>query len=663
MRRIFPGQCAAAKAALCLVPLLLLTSISRSETAAAERPPPQPLPYVAPRISAEDFGALPFISRPILSPDGSKLLARVYSEGQVRLAVIGLGAAKSASRVLAIPERRDMLWYRWAGEDKILLSLGATTRFGGEEVYTSRLSLINLSNNKASLVGKRSGGFDGDTVIHVDKDGHSLLLTMQESIYEYPSVWRVDLDTMESTRVVKAQVGVWDWYADAAGIVRSGIGRSGKRWWLLYRKSAQDSFHQVHEATEDDSGDIERFIPLDGTDKGYAVANKKTGRYGLYYYDFATSTLGDAVFEHPQVDIDDFRESMSGEIEAVFYTDDRSRVAWLNPKMKSVQEDLDKALPDRINRVVSINRAGDIMLVWTGTAADPGRYYYYQTALGKMVLLAQPYNRLEGKQLAEVQSTSYHARDGLEIPSYLTVPPGPEPKALPLIVMPHGGPFVRDEWTYDVWAQFLANRGYLVLQPNYRGSTGYGKAFVEKGMGQWGRGMQDDIDDGVKWLVEQGKVDPRRVCIMGASYGGYAAMWAAARNPDLYRCAISFAGISDVAAMLRYDRKTFSAPRYFRSWRERVQGDEGFKLDTVSPLRNLDHIGIPLLIAHGAADDNVPLSQSRKLHEALTKAHKVHEYVVYEGEGHGLADPAHAIDFLKRVDTFLTTYNPADSRP
>jgi dipeptidyl aminopeptidase/acylaminoacyl peptidase len=225
--------------------------------------------------------------------------------------------------------------------------------------------------------------------------------------------------------------------------------------------------------------------------------------------------------------------------------------------------------------------------------------------------------------------------------------------------MPHGGPFARDEWSYDVWAQFLANRGYLVLQPNFRGSTGYGKNFVEKGLGQWGRAMQDDIDDGVKWLVDQGKADPKRVCIMGASFGGYAAMWAAARNPDIYRCAISFAGISDVDAMLKYDRKSFSAPRYYRNWRDRVQGDKKFDLDSVSPLTAVNRISIPLLIAHGGKDENVPPSQSRKLHEALVKAGKKDEFVVYDEEKHGFEDPKNHIDFLKRVDAFLDAHNPA----
>jgi dipeptidyl aminopeptidase/acylaminoacyl peptidase len=277
-----------------------------------------------------------------------------------------------------------------------------------------------------------------------------------------------------------------------------------------------------------------------------------------------------------------------------------------------------------------------------------------------MHLLARPYQQIRGKELASVESTSYKARDGLDIPAFVTQPHGVEPKLLPLVVMPHGGPFARDEWSYDPWAQFLANRGYVVLQPNFRGSTGYGRSFVEKGVGQWGRTMQDDLDDGVKWLVEQGKVDPKRVCIMGASYGGYAAMWAAARNPDIYRCAISFAGISDLAAMIRYDRKAFSAARYHRAWREKVQGEKSFDLDTVSPLYTASQISIPLLIAHGDKDENVPVSQSKKLHEALKKANKPHEFIVFEGEGHGLQSPENAVGFLKRVEDFLRLHNRAE---
>jgi dipeptidyl aminopeptidase/acylaminoacyl peptidase len=442
------------------------------------------------------------------------------------------GTTPTPTHVFPIPEKNDLVWFRWAGEDRILISLGRSAIFEGDEVYATRLAVIDLRTNKIDFVGKRTEGIDGDTVIHVDPDGGWLLLSIQQTIYDYPSVWRVDLGTLKMTRVVAQHMHVWNWYADSTGTVRAGIGSTSQRWWLLYRESADGDFETVRRektGDEDDAGDIERFIPIDGSDKGYAVANSKTGRYGLYHYDFATDSLGATIFGHPQVDIDDFYQSEKGEIEAVFYTDDRTRVSWLKPEMKTLQEEIDKALPDRINRVVSFSRDASRMLVWTGSASDPGRYYFYYRASGRMQLLAQPYAKISGKDLATVESASYHARDGLDIPAYLTVPGDRATQALPLVVMPHGGPFVRDEWGYDVWAQFLANRGYLVLQPNFRGSTGYGKAFVEKGLGQWGRAMQDDIDDGVKWLVDQGKVDPKRVCIMGASYGGYAAMWAAAR--------------------------------------------------------------------------------------------------------------------------------------
>jgi dipeptidyl aminopeptidase/acylaminoacyl peptidase len=224
--------------------------------------------------------------------------------------------------------------------------------------------------------------------------------------------------------------------------------------------------------------------------------------------------------------------------------------------------------------------------------------------------------------------------------------------------MPHGGPFIRDKWAYEPWAQFLANRGYAVLQPNFRGSTGYGKAFVEAASGQFGRKMQDDLDDGVHWLAGRGIVDPKRVCILGASYGGYAAMWAAVRNPEIYRCAISYAGISDVASMLRFDRSRWIAQRYYADWRDRIRGNGGFDLARVSPIARAAEIRIPILIAHGQKDGNVPFAQSKRLHDALLRAGVPHEFVVYPDEGHGFTKVENSVDFLKRVERFLARHNP-----
>jgi dipeptidyl aminopeptidase/acylaminoacyl peptidase len=615
-------------------------------------------------ISAADFGALPFMVGPKMSPDAKHVVTEAHVNGGKRLVILELGAKPGPSHSFHMPGKWELVGYRWAGNDRVLVSIGHSDVLFGDDVYVTRLVMYDLKTDKAAFIGKKNEGVEGDNIIYVDRDGHWLLLNVQKTIYDYPSVYRVDLDTMEMKKVVGEHPYVWNWFADSSGTVRAGLGVQSHRWWLLYRKDADAKFEKVMRRVlkqgDDDEGSIERFIPLNGSDHGYAVTNARTGRYGLYHYDFSSDSIGEPVFEHPQVDIDDFRISEQNEITAVYYTDDRSRVEWLVPRMKELQGKIDRALPDRINRVISMSSDGEKMLIWSGSAADPGVYFYYDAPAARMSQLARPYGKMTDKQLADMNSVSYAARDGLQIPAYLTLPPGVEARQLPLIVMPHGGPFLRDEWGYDTWVQFLANRGYVVLQPNFRGSTGYGRDFVVKGEGQWGRTMQDDLDDGVKWLVEQGKVDPKRVCIMGGSYGGYAALWAAARNPEIYRCAISFAGISDLAAMIKYDRRAFAATRYYTAWRERVQGDKSFDLNTVSPLYAIDRINIPLLIAHGSDDENVPLAQSRKLHEALLKAKKPHSYIVYEGEGHGFDKPENATAFLEQVDQFLRTNNPPD---
>lgn len=207
--------------------------------------------------------------------------------------------------------------------------------------------------------------------------------------------------------------------------------------------------------------------------------------------------------------------------------------------------------------------------------------------------------------------------------------------------------------------KYSSNRGYVVLQPQFRGSTGYGKDYLARGFGQWGRAMQDDIDDGMDWLVKQGIADAKRVCVMGASYGGYAALWGAIRNPERYRCAISFAGVFDVRAMLRWDAKQTGGGRYFKDWKKRVQGEEKQDLAAVSPLQQATRLKIPVLIAHGEKDDNVPPSQSKNMIKAAAANPGGVEAVMYPEAGHGFSRTQDSIDFMRRVEAFLAKHNPA----
>jgi dipeptidyl aminopeptidase/acylaminoacyl peptidase len=207
--------------------------------------------------------------------------------------------------------------------------------------------------------------------------------------------------------------------------------------------------------------------------------------------------------------------------------------------------------------------------------------------------------------------------------------------------------------------QFMANRGYAVLQPQFRGSTGYGRDFVSKGDGQWGRKMQDDLDDGVDWLVRTGQVDAKRVCIVGASYGGYAALWGAIRNPERYRCAASFAGVSDLPALVRHDRKLFSATRYFKEWRSKVIGEGNADLGAVSPIHFAERLRIPVLIGHGEKDRRVLPKHSHAMVDALNRAHANVTSIFYKDEAHGFEKAADLADWLKRLEAFLDKYNPA----
>ncbi|MBR0552837.1 alpha/beta hydrolase family protein [Stakelama marina] len=607
-----------------------------------------------------DFGALPFVSGPKLSPSGRLLAARGQRDGKTMVLITDLQASGSGrTRFIGIPEGKKLEWFRWAGEGHLLISLSFADQFMGEDVRATRLVIFDVKSHEIERV-KQGAGVDGDDVIYVDPDGRFFLLSTQLDVSEYPSVLRIDVATGHAKTIQRPRQYVWEWFADSDGVLRAGIGRLHNSWWVYYRSSADDHFDKAMRGkiNEDDSG-IDSFIIMPHSDQGYAVAIGKNDRLGLFRYDFANNTLGEQIYQNDRYDVDDVRIGRRGELEAVDFITDRPQTKWFDPEMRGIQEMLDTAIPAHLNRIVSESTDRQWLVVFSASDVDPGTYYIYDRAHRHASAFAQPYNRLVGKSLAAMETVAYKARDGMEIPAYLTLPAGREAKQLPMVVLPHGGPFARDVWGYDGWAQFLASRGYVVLQPNFRGSTGYGKGYVDSGFGQWGRAMQDDIDDGVKWLEARGIVDGKRVCIMGASFGGYAAMWGAVRNPDLYRCAISFAGISDVGSMLRYDRKSFSAPRYFQNWRDRVRGDDSFDLDAVSPIDHVEDVRIPILIAHGEEDDNVPLYQSRRFHEKLDDLGKPNEYVVYPDEGHGFANAEHATDFLTRVAAFLDRYNPS----
>lgn len=627
-----------------------------------------------PKLPASAFAAMPDFRNIALSPSGHRFAARVVRDGLEYIGIFRLDGAEKPW-LIQVPKRMDFQRLFWAGNDRLMVSLGQTIPWDTDEALTTRMVLADLVTRTTTVIGKnfKEMGLRGDDVLWIDPEGKTALIALQRTIYEYPGVYRFDLATNRGTQVVAPMTDIWDWYADKAGVVRYGYGWvDSHHWQMVYRKDPSEKFRVVTRGTDkdDDAASVARDKSIAiaaGSNTGFAYGrDEATGRTAIFRYDFAAHKLGERVFAAPDNDVSYAETDESGQtLRVAYYTDSRDRVKWFEPLLAELQTQFENAvrgsLGEREVWISSRNRDSSIMLVQILGSNDPGQYYIWQEANGKLAPLTERVAGLKPADLAITHYVSYPARDGKTIPAYLTLPPGRAAKGLPLIIMPHGGPYdLRDVGDYDSDVQFLVNRGYAVLQPQFRGSGSYGQAFSESGDAQWGRAMQDDIDDGMDWLTKPGLADPARTCIVGSSYGGYAALWGATRNPERYRCAVSFAGISDMARNLKYQLNSFGNRQAREKWRKRVQGDPTFDLASISPLQQIDRLKIPVMLVHGSDDQTVPPKQSRIYAEALKAAGKPHEYYEIPDEGHGFSSPANAQLWYDRLDAFLQKHNPAE---
>jgi dipeptidyl aminopeptidase/acylaminoacyl peptidase len=635
--------------------LLFLTAAVLAAGSVQGGPDQKPAP-----ISVAEFASLPVLSEPLLSPGGQRIAARSVADNKTTLAILDADHPETPIRLIPLGEA-VVYGLTWAGNDRLLLTVLSRRHIYHVDVDIPylRLIAIDVSTGASRIVDSKSSGMYAGDVLYTDPTGNWALVASQDSPFVYPSVKRVDLSTGDATLVEKAHDGVWDWFADEKGVVRAGVTYDNRKWTVWYRDKPDEKLRKIRgKFDKDDEGAVDKFI-FRG-DNSWIVTNERTGRFALYKYDLKTGAIGQPIFEHPEADITDpVFDPATGQVSAVPYDDDRHHSNWLDPEMKAVQVKLDRALPDDDNIAVAASDDKQRILVWSQSGSDPGRYYLLDRRTARMHAVVDPYPRIDPASMSPVKPIRFTARDGLQLRGYLTLPKGRDPRNLPLVLMPHGGPFDRDKWEYDPMVQFLANRGYAVLQPEFRGSTGFGKGLVEKGYGQWGYKMQDDLDDSVDWLAHTGQIDPKRVCIVGASYGGYAALWGAIRNPERYRCAASLAGVSDLPALLRHDKKLFTAPRYYREWRTQVAGENEANLRSVSPLAYAAKVKVPLLIGHGEEDERVPPKQSHDMVGALTKVGANVTSVFYEGEGHGFSKSADLQDWLSRLEAFLAKNNPA----
>lgn len=611
--------------------------------------------------SAEAFARLPFIESPVLSPDGTRIAARVAIQGKQRLAIIPIG---DVSKIKLIdPGDFELKSWSWVNNDWLLLRAGEMQPVEGDSWLISRAFGVRADGGKINALAIPTTGQNGDDILWKARDGSPhVLIAMQNSIYAdtedfWPQVRDFDVSTGKSKLVQNSMSQVNDWYADSAGVVRLGIAYDDDRRSsrALYRAAAGQPLRTIDRATR--GGSLKTLPALILPQSGNAVAiDDADGFDAVYDYDLDTMKIGAKIFDSPGYDVDGtFLDPTGAKLMGFVYTDTHQRTKWVDPTLAQVQADLDKAVPNLWPDIVSWSNDLSVLVVHIGAADSAGAYYIYRPAEGRMSLFATINDALGTKPNAPVKTVRFTARDGVEMQAVLTLPKGKDARNLPLILMPHGGPGVRDDESWDWWAQFLASRGYAVLQPNYRGSTGFGTKFYKLGDGQWGLKMQDDLIDAVGWAAKQGIADPKRVCIVGGSYGGYAAFRAAQRDKGVYRCAVSFAGISDMTAMLRYDGSFLNGNAAKDFLRTKAPD-----LKAVSPINFPADFSMPILIVHGKADQTVPVKQSREMVEKLKAVGATYRYVEQPLGDHHLTREADRLQFLQELDAFLTKYNPAN---
>ena len=481
-----------------------------------------------------------------------------------------------------------------------------------------------------------------------------MIISLNKRNPEVFDVYRVDLNTKELTLIAENPGNVTGWVTDHTGCIRLALVTDGVNSSILHRPDENTPFKTV--ITTNFKEQIQPLFFDFDNELLFASSNINRDKAAIVRVDPATAKEESIIFQHPEVDVSGLAWSRKRKVytEVQFVTWKRER-KFFDAEMEALQNDLEKQLPGYEVDLQSGNKDEDIFVVAAWSDRTMGARYLYDVASKKLTKLAEIAPWLPEGDLAEMKPITYKARDGLTIHGYLTLPRGGG-KNLPLIVNPHGGPWARNSWGYDAEVQFLANRGYAVLQINFRGSTGYGRAFWEASFKQWGKKMQDDVTDGVKYAIAQGIADPKRIAIYGGSYGGYCTLAGLAFTPELYACGVDYVGVSNLFTFLK------TVPPYWKPmldmFYEMVGNPETDKalLAEASPVLHADNIRVPLLIAQGAQDPRVNVDESDQMVAALKKHGIPVEYLVKENEGHGFHNEENRFEFYEAMEKFLKKY-------
>jgi acetyl esterase/lipase len=638
-------------------------------------------------IPAEDFFRLPQITDAQLSPSGGQIGLLAGVDGaRVGLFVFDLARGGQVSRAAAFGNA-DVQSFRWVNEDRLVFDVIDRQAGGGEQPFASGLfsvksdgselrQLVQLTRpmfTQGGNLSRREPLSWNHMLLHVSARGGDEVIVGKfviDNLGEPREVQPFRLNVVDG-RALSLATGMPDnaftWLFDAQGEPRVAITEGQGKRRMMWRESGGQEWTQLAEF----DGLRVRWTPVLLDKKGtlYVTRSGERGHSVLATFDVAARKLSESFVSTPGFDFSGslVTSERTGEVLGVHVTTDASTTVWFSPEMKRVQALVDARLPGLINRI-SCRRCGEpdqVLLVRSWSDREPGLHSVYDAGTGKWTTVGRAQPQIDARRMATVSFERIKARDGREMPLWLTLPadmpPGKRPASpRPTVLMVHGGPWVRGgHWSWQPMEQFLASRGYVVISPEFRGSTGYGWEHFHAGWRQWGLKMQDDIADALQWAVKQGYADGKRVCIAGASYGGYATLMGLVRHPELYRCGVAWLAVTEVPLLFNSSWQSDMSEEARRYRLPTLIGDpqtDAELLRDASPVTHAERIKAPLMLAFGQEDRRVPIEHGDKMRVALRAAGNEPEWIVYAGEGHGWLRLDHRVDFAQRVEKFLARH-------
>ena len=600
-----------------------------------------------PKIDLKDFFKNPEKSGYSISPDGSKLA--YMAPVKMRMNVFVEDLATGESKQLTSETDRDIAGFLWKGDNHILYmkDVGGDENFalygksldsGTVQAYTA------IPNVKTQLIDKLR-----EDPIHV-------IIGLNERNPQIFDAYRLNIETGERTLIAENPGNISAWMTDHEGRLRIASVTDGVNTSILYRENEDSSWQTVIETNFKESFSPQFFDFFDSS-VVYGVSNIGRDKAALVKVDMATGKELEVLHTNDTYDISGAAFSRKRKkLTSVFWTGEKVQHSSFDPMIDEIYKNVEAQLPDVEVYLTSHDEDETIYLVRTMSDKTRGSYYTYTVADKSLKKIADVSPWLNEDYMAEMKPITYKSRDGLTIHGYLTLPKGVEAKNLPVVVNPHGGPWARDVWGFNPEVQFLANRGYAVLQMNFRGSTSYGREFWEASFKQWGQAMQNDISDGVRYLVSEGIADQNRITIYGASYGGYATLAGVTYTPDLYACAVDYVGVSNLFTFME------TIPPYWVQYKEMLYEMVGHPeedkdmLDRYSPSLHADQIKTPLFVVQGAKDPRVKQSESDQMVEALKQRGVDVQYMLKENEGHGFRNEENRFEFYEAMEKFLSKH-------